>query len=127
MKTRKHNATSCKQQQSLSMPGVPLDGTVWYRRGWALSIPEDPGVYLIHDLRGVLYIGRTGNLLRRFEQHYTSTHSRLLAQALAHPVGLTWFSWRTTITPAEQDELERELVRRFQPPCNQLLYAQKGA
>ena len=118
---------SRRKQDALAMPGITLDGTVWYRRGWALSIPKEPGVYLIHDLRGVLYVGRTRNLLQRFEQHYHTTHSRLLAQAIARPVGLTWFSWRTTTSAAEQEELERELIRRFQPPCNQLLYEQKGA
>lgn len=104
------------------MPGLVLDGTVWFRRGWALSIPEQAGVYIISDLRGVLYVGRTRNLLTRFEQHCGDTHSRLLAGALTNPVGLTWFSWRTTESAAEQDQLERELIRRFQPPCNEILY-----
>src|SRR5215470_12662107 len=99
---RRKLSSSRRKQDALAMPGITLDGTVWYRRGWSLSIPKEPGVYLIHDLRGVLYVGRTRNLLQRFEQHYHTTHSRLLAQAIARPVGLTWFSWRTTTSAAEQ-------------------------
>src|SRR3954454_7730763 len=48
---------------------VTVDGDVVYGQGFASAVPSDPGVYLIRDLRGLLYIGRSGDLRRRFVDH----------------------------------------------------------
>ncbi len=44
---------------------------------------------MLHDLRGVLYVGATGNLNRRFHQHYWLTEDELLAEAMRRPLGET--------------------------------------
>ncbi|MGY1777736.1 GIY-YIG nuclease family protein [Geodermatophilus sp. SYSU D00804] len=98
-------------------PALHLDGTVAYVEGWALLVPATSGVYLVHDLRGFLYIGRTRNLNTRYRQHYWATHNANLVVALRHPIGQTQFSWiccdETTAVA-----LERDLIRGFQPLCN---------
>ena len=102
--------------------GFVLDGSVPFKRGWALSIPHLPGVYLIHDLRGVLYVGLTAILAQRFEQHYSNTHNRPLSLALSVPVGVVMFSWCITEDPRRRARLERALIRALSPTCNQVLY-----
>ncbi len=104
-----------------SPPRISVDGTVPFVPGWALRVPHEPGVYLVHDLRGPLYVGLTEDLNQRFHQHYWDSHNRLLSQALAHPCGEIRFSWILT-KPREQAQLERELIRALQPLCNDLMY-----
>ncbi|WP_421874605.1 hypothetical protein [Mycolicibacterium wolinskyi] len=102
-------------------PEVVLDGTVSYTIGGSLSVPEEPGVYLIHDLRGVLYIGRTGNLYKRYLQHYFDSHNSGVTAVQRRPLGRLEFSWMR-VDLCEQVRVERDLIRAIQPLCNQLLY-----
>lgn len=102
-------------------PSIHLDGTVTYSQGGSLSVPQRPGVYLIHDLRGVLYVGRTANLYQRFFQHYWGSHNNSVTTVLRRPVGRLEFSWILSGMD-EQKELERDLIRAIQPLCNRLLY-----
>lgn len=102
-------------------PEIILDGTVAYTVGGSLSVPHKPGVYLIHDLRGVLYVGRTANLHQRYFQHYWDSHNSKVTAVLRRPVGRIEFSWITTDL-SEQAQLERDLIRAIQPLCNRLLY-----
>lgn len=102
-------------------PEISLDGTVAYSMGGSLSVPRGPGVYLIHDLRGVLYIGRTANLHQRFLQHYWDSHNSRVTAVLRRSVGRLEFSWITTDL-GDQAQLERDLIRAIQPLCNRLLY-----
>jgi predicted GIY-YIG superfamily endonuclease len=102
-------------------PEIFLDETVNYTLGGSLSVPQKPGVYLIHDLRGVLYIGRTANLHQRYFQHYWDSHNCGVTAVLKSPVGRLEFSWITTDLSI-QAELERDLIRAIQPLCNRLLY-----
>jgi predicted GIY-YIG superfamily endonuclease len=102
-------------------PEVALDGTVKYTLGGSIFVPEEPGVYLIHDLRGVLYVGRTGNLYQRYFQHYWDSHNSRVTAALRRPLGRLEFSWMT-VDGCDQASLERELIRALQPLCNRLLY-----
>ncbi|MBW0090529.1 GIY-YIG nuclease family protein [Pseudonocardia sp. KRD-184] len=102
-------------------PALHLDGTVAYVEGWALLVPTDSGVYLMHDLRGFLYIGRTRNLNARYRQHYWATHNPNLLVALRQPIGQTQFSW-TCCDDATAADLERDLIRGFQPLCNQIRF-----
>ncbi len=104
---------------------VRVDGTVGFRFAQELLVPEEGGVYLIHDLRGVLYAGRTANLLRRFRQHYWAQNNPLLVAAIVRPVGELSFSWTLAEEGAEQARLERRLIRAFVPPCNRLRYKKK--
>ena len=98
-------------------PALRLDGTVSYRPSWALAVPRLPGVYLIHDLRGVIYVGRTDDLHRRFEEHYHDSHNASVRQAIRVTVGDLCFSWVLVAAPTHI-ELERSLIRSFRPLCN---------
>lgn len=100
---------------------VPIDGSVPYRLDRDLLVPRQPGVYLIHDLRGVLYIGRTRNLRERFNDHYWRPANPRIAAALAQPIGDLRFSWSRIGVP-DQIALERRLIHYFNPPCNRLQY-----
>lgn len=98
-------------------PSLHLNGTVPFRLGWALAVPLTAGVYLMHDIRGTLYIGRAESLRRRFEEHYLDSHNRSVRLALRNPVGQFLFSWVLVAVP-EQMEIERELIRSLRPLCN---------
>lgn len=102
-------------------PEVHIERTVPYRQAWSLIVPRGPGVYLIHDLRGVLYVGRGGNIRKRFEDHRDGSHNFRLRRALQHPVGELKFSWLHAEYP-EQVAHEKALIRAFQPLCNDTLY-----
>jgi hypothetical protein len=67
-------------------PDLNLDGSVVYQDGWAVLMPQTPGVYFIHDLRGCIYVGRTSDLSVRYRQHDRDSHNRDLTVALRHPV-----------------------------------------
>ena len=51
------------------------------RPSHAIALPRSGGVYLIHDLRGCLYIGRSDCLKQRFHTHYELSHNRRLRAA----------------------------------------------
>lgn len=98
-------------------PSLLLDGTVRYRMAWALAVPRAGGVYLVHDLRGTLYVGRGEDLRRRFEEHLAGSHNLDLRSALLTTLGQVCFSWVIVAAP-EQIELERSLIRSLRPLCN---------
>lgn len=98
-------------------PELSLDGSVRYRPSRAIGVPAAAGVYLIHDLRGMLYIGCAGDLRRRFEEHYLDSHNPDLRYAIRSAVGPLSFSWVLVAAP-EHVELERLLIRSFRPLCN---------
>src|SRR5687768_1294614 len=62
-------------------PDVRVDGTIQYQTGWALRVPQGGGVYLISDMRGVLYVGLTSRLRRRFDEHADERDNALLRAA----------------------------------------------
>lgn len=74
-------------------------------------------MYFVHDFRGILYIGQALNLRRRFRNHWEHESNPLLDAAMRQPIGTLQFSWR--YAPSVQlNELERDLIRIFNPPCN---------
>lgn len=93
------------------------DGAVPYILVWGLAVPRLPGVYVINDVRGPLYVGRSVNLRRRFEEHYVASHNPLLADALRNPLGLTTFTWFLT-GPGNLNDLESQVIEQLQPICN---------
>lgn len=99
-------------------PALSVDGDVPYREGWAVLVPRCSGVYLIRDLRGMLYVGKAINLRRRFDQHRVGSHNARLCLALARPVGQTYFCW---VEAADPSDLEALLIARLQPLCNERL------
>lgn len=102
-------------------PVLSIDASVAFRLDRDLLVPHQPGVYLIHDLRGVLYVGRSIDLRRRFDEHFWHCDNPLLATALARPIGELQFSWCLIGLP-EQVAYEKQLVNFFNPPCNRTLY-----
>lgn len=84
-------------------------------------IPDDAGVYLIHDLRGILYVGQSRHLRQRFVQHDRLRRNRLLRLAMSRPVGVMKFSWRLVVDEYERSAFERELIAILQPVCNRQL------
>lgn len=103
----------------LTAPKIVIDGNEPFSIGTALKIPHSPGVYLIRDWRGTLYVGRSDNLHRRFEQHLWLEANPLLQQAIAEPFGDLWFSWHQT-TPKRAIALEAILIAQLRPPCNRI-------
>ena len=100
---------------------LTLDGSVEFTHTREWLVPERTGVYLLHDLRGVLYVGRTNDLRRRFSQHYWICGNQLLRLALRSPVGALLFSWKQHPDETLSSATERRLIARFQPVCNRLL------
>lgn len=100
-------------------PRVELDGDVVFRRSWGLAVPAYPGVYLIRDLRGLLYVGRSEDMRKRFFQHLDHSHNELLRMAIARPWGEQRFAW---IKDEEPAALEEQLIAHLLPICNERRY-----
>ena len=106
----------------LHMPlDVVLSGSTAFRHTRHIYVPKKGGVYLIHDLRGVLYVGRTRNLYRRFDEHYWLTVNELLSLAMQQSFGELSFSWITVNDECERIDLESRLIVWLRPACNRLL------
>lgn len=101
-------------------PTVTIDGEVAYQQGWAAGVPTDAGVYLIHDMRGLLYVGRSMDLRRRFHQHLEFSHNELLRIAITNTWGQLRFAWIVDPDPAA---LEERLIGLLMPICNERRYS----
>lgn len=113
-----------RREAFLSAPSnVDVDGSVTFRALQRRLVPEVCGVYLVHDLRGVLYVGRSVDLQRRFEEHRLQKANPYLVLALGNPFGDMRFSWIVASDEAEADRLERQLISWLQPACNRLVPA----
>ncbi len=97
------------------------DGSVELVLTREFLVPDDAGVYLIHDLRGVLYVGQSRLLRQRFAQHDRLRRNRLLRLAMSRPVGVMRFSWRLVANEEDRSAFERELIAILQPVCNRQL------
>jgi len=106
-----------RRAMAVNPPTISFDGQVPARAGLSGCVPDEPGVYVFADFRGVLYVGRTDCLRRRFAQHLEGSHNRWLTAALSRPLGAVSFGWVLT-GPAGQPSLERSLISTFRPLCN---------
>lgn len=97
---------------------IQLDGSVPFRRTSDVLVPRSGGVYMLHDLRGALYVGRTIDLLRRFEEHESLPSNPLIAMARRSAVGALYFSWISLSDAKRRRAVESELIRALDPPCN---------
>lgn len=97
---------------------IDLDGTVPFRRTSDMLLPLVGGVYIIHDLRGALYVGRTGDLLRRFQEHEAQPTNPLILLARRCAVGPIMFSWVVLSDHRRRRAVEAEFVAALDPPCN---------
>lgn len=110
----------------LTAPPLPrLDGRTAFCQGHQGYVPAQGGVYLIHDLRGILYVGKSVDLRRRFAEHYWLGGNPYLALAVANPIGDVTFSWSIAASPM-RDELEAHLIAAYNPPCNRLKYTKEN-
>jgi len=118
-KAKTHERGANSRTQVLNSPiRVKFDGSVAFRHTRQMLIPERPGIYLIHDLRGVLYVGRTENLYRRFGQHYWQSDNELLDRAMRRTFGQLTFTWTILQDPIRRIQLEAALIAWLRPPCN---------
>ncbi|WP_299572992.1 GIY-YIG nuclease family protein [uncultured Williamsia sp.] len=108
----------------LATAAMGVDGDVAFRPSSTADIPDVGGVYVISDLRGPLYIGRTDDLNRRFHKHLEDSHNRKLRIALRNRVGNVRFAWIFADGP-DQRSLEPALIRTLNPLCNDIRYALK--
>lgn len=104
-------------------PALP-DNTVPYHQSSAMFVPETGGVYIIHDQRGPLYVGRSRRLRERFEAHYWRADNVRLRRAVAHPWGQIHFSW-IEADESEQATLEVTLTRTLSPRCNTVQFKRR--
>ena len=98
-------------------PSFDLTSAVSWGLGFAIGVPRDPGIYLIYDLRCPLYIGQTGNLRRRFEEHIVDSHNSALHTALRDGFSEILFTW-ILVAPEELAEVERHAITTLRPLCN---------
>ena len=80
-----------------------FDGSIGFNIFEKIYAPNNSGVYFVHDLRGILYIGKARNIHNRFTQH-------------------TWisklkFSWVNTKDEQTADKFEKKWIRIFKPIC----------
>lgn len=87
-----------------------------------VCVPSAQGVYIVHDLRGPLYVGRSQNLNKRFFDHLTDTHNPDFAELLKNPQGSMRFSWLETTSITETEQLEKQVIRHLKPMCNKIRY-----
>lgn len=97
------------------------DGTADFVDSSLILIPKRAGVYLIHDLRGPLYVGVTENFTRRFHEHFWLGTNEALAKAVAQPFGPTLFTWFFESDRKARFAIESQLIRALRPPCNHTL------
>jgi excinuclease UvrABC nuclease subunit len=98
-----------------------IDGCARFGAAWSLAVPLAGGVYFIHDLRGVLYVGRTGSLRKRFSEHLVNSHNPSLRRALVCPIGQLYFSWIRCVSVDGQSQMERSLIKLLRPTCNVMM------
>ena len=85
------------------------------------AIPTKPGVYFFHDLRGILYLGETSNLRRRFLEHLKKETNPKLADLSKNPWGKFSYSWIKKNNKREAEHFESKYLKMFEPICNELL------
>lgn len=99
-----------------------FDGTIGFSVFENIYAPKSIGVYFIHDLRGILYIGRTNNINQRFTQHSWVRKNRDLFKLSQNPMGKLKFSWVSAKTEKQAKILETKWIRIFMPICNDILF-----
>ena len=85
-------------------------------------ISKVSGVYFFHDIRGIHYIGETGNLRSRFISHMTREKNKKLKKAISTAFGDMKFSWVKTSSKMEALILQKKYIRMFKPKCNEIFY-----
>ena len=86
----------------------------------AHSLPEGPGVYIMHDKGGIeIYIGKAKNLRRRVSSYFQKRDRRCKDLALAD--NIAEFEYVETDSELEAFLLESRLIKDLQPRYNSML------
>lgn len=90
------------------------------------NLPEDPGVYIMHDKTGkIIYVGKAKILKNRVRQYFRSNknHSSKVRAMVAR---VSWFEYIITDTETEALVLECNLIKKHKPRYNILLKDDKS-
>lgn len=85
------------------------------------NLPEDPGVYLMHDSDDtIIYVGKAKNLKKRVSQYFRSSgnHTPKVAAMVSH---VSYFEYIITDSELEALVLECNLIKKHRPKYNILL------
>ncbi|MBE7026780.1 MAG: excinuclease ABC subunit UvrC [Ruminococcaceae bacterium] len=85
------------------------------------NLPEQPGVYLMHDKDdNIIYIGKAKILKNRVRQYFNSSksHSPKVRAMVNH---IAWFEYIVTDSELEALVLECNLIKKYKPHYNILL------
>tara|TARA_B100000989_G_scaffold291542_1_gene266128 strand:+ start:1508 stop:1996 length:489 start_codon:yes stop_codon:yes gene_type:complete len=111
---------------SLGLKGYELipafDGSAKLNTLQTRFLPNYSVVYFFHDLRGIYYIGETKSLSCRFEQHLFKKENKLLVQLISNPIHEGFISWVRCVSYEERTNLEKKLVKVFNPIANTILF-----
>jgi DNA polymerase-3 subunit epsilon len=87
------------------------------KRSLAFGAPEQPGVYLFHDVHDqVLYVGRARDLRARLRSYFRSERQRPAVEAALG--ALERIEWRVLGSELEAGLEELRLLRELRPPAN---------
>ena len=75
------------------------------------DLPDAPGVYLFHDARGVLYVGKARSIRKRVASHFAGAHTDLTRRVERIEV-------MVTATEAEALLAEQSFIKRHRPRFN---------
>jgi excinuclease ABC subunit C len=80
------------------------------------DISENPGVYIMKDVRGaILYIGKAGNLKRRVSSYFLRPNNVRIETMVSH---IKSIETKETDSALEALILESALIKKYQPPFN---------
>ena len=99
-----------------------FDGSINFNIYDNIYAPKSIGVYFVHDARGILYIGRSINIYKRFTQHSWIRKNKDLYNLSKNPLGKLKFSWVKTKDEKMAEKLEENWVKMFLPFCNDILF-----
>ena len=94
-----------------------FDGSIGFSIFEKIYAPKNAGVYFVHDLRGILYIGKARNIHNRFAQHAWIRENKILFKLSQNPFGKLKFSWVNTKDEQTADKFEKKWIRIFKPIC----------
>ena len=85
-----------------------------FERPYIDRIPEKPGIYIIYDLAGPIYVGRSGsNIRRRLQTHHRGSGNRNVAMAMRIGAGSS-LTFRYCLLPkSEARQVEGILIQEL--------------
>jgi len=76
--------------------------------------PEEPGIYIIYDLAGPIYVGRSGcNIRRRLQTHHSGSGNRNVAMAMRIGAGSSLTFRYCLLSKSEASLVEGVLIQEL--------------